>query len=127
VEKQIINSKNAPEPIGPYNQAVRAGNFLYLSGQVAINPKNGALEISDIKKETSQVMDNIKAVLLEAGFSFKDVIKCSIFLKDLNDFSAVNEVYGSYFTSDFPARECVEVAKLPKNVNVEISTIAFKN
>jgi len=127
VKKLVINSKNAPNPIGPYSQAVQAGNFLYLSGQIAINPQTGELESSDIAKETVQVMENIGAVLKAAGLTFKDVIKTSIFLKDLNNFSAVNEVYGSYFESEFPARECVEVSKLPKDVNVEISTIAFKN
>lgn len=119
--KTIINTTNAPAPIGPYSQAVKAGGFLFVSGQVAINPATGELVLDDIKTEAKQVMENIKAILTEAGLNFSHVIKTGIFLKDMNDFAAVNEVYGAYFTDNFPARETVQVAGLPKNVNVEIS------
>jgi len=122
----IINTNNAPEPIGPYSQAVLAGGFLYLSGQVAINPSTGELNISSLEEETHQVMRNLNAVLLEAGFGFENLVKVTIFLSDMGLFAAVNEIYGSYFTSDFPARETVAVKGLPKGVNVEISGIAFK-
>ena len=124
MEKQIINTTNAPAPIGPYNQSVKVNNMLFVSGQIAINPKNGELILSDITSETHQVMQNLKAILNEAGLEFKNVVKSSIFLSDMNTFATVNEVYGSYFESEFPARETVEVSKLPKNVNVEISVIA---
>ena len=124
MEKQIINTTNAPAPIGPYNQSVKVNNMLFVSGQIAINPKNGELILSDITSETHQVMQNLKAILNEAGLDFKNVVKSSIFLSDMNTFATVNEVYGSYFESEFPARETVEVSKLPKNVNVEISVIA---
>jgi 2-iminobutanoate/2-iminopropanoate deaminase len=122
--KEIINTTNAPSPIGPYSQAVKAGNFLFVSGQVAINPENGELNISNIEEETHQVMRNLKAVLLEAGLTFDHVVKSTIFLSDMETFAQVNEVYGQYFTADFPARETVQVSVLPKNVNVEISVIA---
>nr|WP_121269730.1 RidA family protein [Pedobacter schmidteae] len=124
--KKIINTTNAPAPIGPYNQAVQAGGFLFLSGQVAINPASGDLVQSSISEETHQVMRNIKAVLLEASYEFEDVVKTTIFLSDMDLFAAVNEVYGSYFESNFPARETVAVKGLPKGVNVEISMTAFK-
>jgi len=123
--KQIIKTTNAPAPIGPYSQAVQAGNFLFVSGQVAINPENGELNIGNIEDETHQVMRNLKAVLLEAGLSFDHVVKSTIFLSDMGTFAQVNEVYGQYFTTDFPARETVQVSVLPKNVNVEISVIAI--
>lgn len=122
--KQIIKTTNAPAPIGPYSQAVQAGNFLFVSGQVAINPESGELNIGNIEEETHQVMRNLKAVLLEAGLTFDHVVKSTIFLSDMGTFAQVNEVYGQYFTSDFPARETVQVSVLPKNVNVEISVIA---
>jgi len=125
--KKIINTPDAPAPIGPYSQAVMAGNFLFVSGQVAINPLNGELVLDDIKTETKQVMENIKAVLIEAGLDFSNIIKTSIFLKDMQNFAQVNEVYGAYFTEQFPARETVQVAGLPKNVNVEITVTAFKD
>src|ERR1700759_2629796 len=112
--KNIINTNNAPAPIGPYSQAVAAGGFLFVSGQIPINPSTGALVMDDIKTETKQVMDNIKAILTEAGIDFNHVIKTSIFLTDMANFAQVNEVYGTYFTSDFPARETVQVAGLPK-------------
>jgi 2-iminobutanoate/2-iminopropanoate deaminase len=123
--KTIINTPNAPAPIGPYSQAVIAGNFLFVSGQVAINPKSGDLVLDDIKTETIQVMENIKAILTEAGVDFSNIVKTSIFLKDMQNFAQVNEVYGSYFTDDFPARERVQVSALPKNVNVEITVTAL--
>ena len=126
--KKIITSKNAPAPIGPYNQAVLAGNVLYLSGQIAINPLTGELITSSIEAETKQVMENLNAVLKEAGLTFENVVKTTIFLKNMNDFTKVNSVYGSYINSETaPARETVEVGNLPKFVNVEISMIAVKN
>ena len=124
--KKIINTKNAPAPIGPYSQAVLVDGTLYTSGQIAINPETNQLEIDNIKSETKLVMENLRALLLEANMGFSDVIKCSIFISDMNNFTEINEVYGTYFSSDFPARETVEVACLPKNVNVEISAIAVK-
>ena len=122
----IINTKNAPAPIGPYSQAVIANGFLFLSGQVAINPENGELNLSSIAEETHQVMRNINAVLLEAEYAFDDIIKTTIFLSDMALFAAVNEVYGAYFSGNYPARETVAVKGLPKGVNVEISVTAFK-
>lgn len=124
--KNIINTANAPAPIGPYNQAVAAGNFIFLSGQIALNPLTGELVLDDIKTETKQVMDNISAILTEAGVDFSHIVKTSIFLKDMQNFAQVNEVYGTYFENEFPARETVQVAGLPKNVNVEITVTAFK-
>lgn len=125
--KKIINTKNAPAPIGPYNQAVLSGNTLYISGQIAINPKTNQLVSSSIEDETKQVMENLKAVLDAAGMTFENVIKSSIFIADMHQFSKINEVYGSYFNAETaPARETVEVANLPKFVNVEISVIAVK-
>ncbi|GAA4902925.1 RidA family protein [Mucilaginibacter defluvii] len=123
--KTIINTTNAPAPIGPYSQAVKANGFLFVSGQIALNPANGELVLDDVKTETTQVMENLKAILTEAGADFSSVIKTGIFLKDMNDFAAVNEVYGSYFSDNFPARETVQVAALPRNVNVEISVVAL--
>jgi len=123
--KKIINTPGAPAPIGPYNQAVLVGNTLYASGQIAIDPESGELLTDDIKIEAKRVMDSLGAILKEAEMDFSNVIKCSIFISDMGNFAQINEVYGSYFTSDFPARETVEVACLPKNVNVEISCIAI--
>ena len=125
--KTIINTTNAPAPIGPYNQAIAAGGFLFVSGQVAIDPATGNLVLDDIKTETTLVMENIKAILTEAGVDFSHIVKTTIFLKDMQSFAQVNEVYGSYFTGQFPARETVAVAGLPKNVNVEISVTALKS
>ncbi len=125
--KTIINTTNAPAPIGPYSQAVMAGNFLFVSGQIAINATTGNLVLDDIKAETIQVMENIKAILSEVNLDFSHIIKTSIFLKDMQNFAQVNEVYGTYFSSDFPARETVQVAALPKNVNVEITVTAYKS
>ena len=123
--KKIVNTSNAPKPIGPYNQAVISGNLMFMSGQIAFDPSTGELVIGEIQAETKQVMENLKSILNEAGLSFKDVIKTSIFLSDMNNFQQVNEVYGSYFSDEgAPARETVEVSRLPKDVNVEISMIA---
>lgn len=125
--KTIINTNNAPNPLGPYNQAVLCDGTLYMSGQIAINPKTNTLVIDDIISETKQVMENLKAVLDAANYSFTDVVKSSIFISNMDNFVAINKVYGSYFNDDTaPARETVQVAKLPKNVNVEISMIAVK-
>jgi len=124
--KKIIKTENAPKPIGPYNQAVIAGNYMFISGQIALNPKTGDLILNNIVDETVQVMENLKAVLEEANLSFENVVKTTIFLSNMDNFKSVNEVYGSYLTNDTaPARETVEVSKLPVGVNVEISMIAF--
>lgn len=124
MNKTIINTKKAPEPIGPYSQAVKAGGFLFLSGQIAIVPGTSVLRNESIKTETRQVMENLKAVLEGAGLDFSSVVKTSIFLKEMSFFGQVNEEYGNYFDRDFPARETVAVKTLPKDVNVEISMIA---
>lgn len=125
--KKIINTSKAPAPIGPYNQAVLSGNTLYTSGQIAIDPETGNLILDSIEKETKQVLENMKAVLEAAEMTFENVIKTSIFISDMNNFSKINEVYATYFNSETaPARETVEVANLPKFVNVEISMIAVK-
>jgi 2-iminobutanoate/2-iminopropanoate deaminase len=126
IMKTVINTKNAPAPIGPYSQAVMVNDMLFVSGQVPINPATGEVIKGSINDETKQVMENLKAILTEAGLDFSHVVKTTIFLKDMNNFKNVNEVYGSYFTKDFPARETVEVARLPKDVNVEISVVAAK-
>jgi 2-iminobutanoate/2-iminopropanoate deaminase len=124
--KKIIFTENAPAPIGPYNQAVLKGNTLYTSGQIAINPANGELVTGSIEAETKQVMDNMKSVLEAAGMTFENVVKSTIFIMNMNDFGAINTIYGSYFNEETaPARETVQVAGLPKNVNVEISMIAI--
>lgn len=124
MDKKIINTAKAPAPIGPYNQAVIANNTLYISGQIPLNPETNDLVSGDIGTETHQVMRNLAAILEEAGINFNHVIKTTIFLSDMALFSSVNEVYGSYFSGDYPARETVAVKGLPKNVNVEISMIA---
>ncbi|RZJ67286.1 MAG: RidA family protein [Flavobacterium sp.] len=125
--KTIINTKNAPSPIGPYSQAVQFGDTLYTSGQIAINPETGELVLGDVEAETKQVMENLKAVLEAADMTFEDVIKTSIFIMDMNDFAKINAVYGSYLNEETaPARETVQVAGLPKGVTVEISMIARK-
>ena len=123
--KEVINTNNAPEAIGPYSQGVIVGDFVYTSGQIPLNPVTGEL-VTDIKLATKQSMENIKAILEEAGTSLNNVVKTSIFLKDLNDFEAVNEVYGTYFIENKPARSCVQVAKLPKDAVIEIEAIAVK-
>lgn len=124
--KKIIETPNAPAPIGPYNQAIEAGPFLFVSGQIPINPASGELVNDSIKSEAKQVMQNLEAILTRAEMNFGNVVKTTIFLRDMNDFVAVNEVYGSFFRDHFPARETVAVAGLPKNVNVEISVVAFR-
>lgn len=124
--KIVIETKNAPAPIGPYSQAVLSGNTLYTSGQVAFKPETGELVLDTIENETQQVMSNMNAVLAEAGMTFDNVIKTSIFISNMDNFSRINEVYAQYFMANFPARETVEVARLPKDVNVEISMIAVK-
>ncbi|MEZ2337118.1 RidA family protein [Mucilaginibacter sp. RCC_168] len=122
----IINTNNAPAPIGPYSQATVAGNFVFVSGQIPLNPVTGELVTTGITDEAVMVMENIKAILTEAGIGFENIVKTSIFLTDLGNFGQVNEVYGKYFTANFPARETVQVSALPKGVNVEISVIAVK-
>jgi 2-iminobutanoate/2-iminopropanoate deaminase len=125
--KKIINTSKAPAPIGPYNQAVLSNNTLYISGQIPLDPSNGQLIKDDIKRETLQCMKNLEAILKAAHMSFKDVVKATIFVKDMNRFSDINEVYGSFFNPEAaPARETVEVSNLPKFVNVEISMIAVR-
>lgn len=125
--KKIIYTSNAPEPIGPYSQAVKVGNTYYFSGQIAIDPQSGELNIDTLEAETRQVMSNIGALLTSEGMTFDNIVKTSIFLVNMGSFGEVNEIYGSYFSGNFPARETVEVARLPKDVHVEISVIAAKN
>ncbi|MDN3550156.1 RidA family protein [Mucilaginibacter aquaedulcis] len=122
----IVNTNNAPAPIGPYSQATIAGNFVFVSGQIPLNPATGELVTTGITDEAKMVMENLKAILTEAGIGFENIVKTSIFLTDMGNFSQVNEVYGTYFSSNFPARETVQVSALPKGVNVEISVIAVK-
>jgi 2-iminobutanoate/2-iminopropanoate deaminase len=126
MEKQIINTSSAPAPIGPYNQAVMACGLLFISGQIALDATDGTLYQGDVKIETTKVMDNLRAILAKAGMDFANVVKTSIFLMDMGQFAAVNEVYATYFTGNFPARETVQVSGLPRGVNVEISMIATK-
>ena len=126
MEKKIITSANAPAPIGPYSHSVLAGNTLYISGQVAKDAVTGEMIQTDIKAETAKVMQNLKAILLAANMDFSNVVKSTIYCTNLGDFAAINEVYGSFFTNDFPARETVQVVKLPLNANVEISVVAVK-
>ncbi len=124
MSKIIINTNNAPAPIGPYNQAVKAGSLLFVSGQVALKPGTNDLANADIIEETHQVLQNLKSILSEAGMDFSNIVKTTIFLSDMNLFSQVNEIYAKYFDGDFPARETVAVKGLPKNANVEISVIS---
>ncbi len=126
MSKKVIYSAMAPEPIGPYSQAIQVGNLLFVSGQVAIQKPSGNVITGSIEEETQQVMKNLEEILKAAGMEFSNVVKCTIFLKDMNNFPKVNEVYGSRFTTQPPARETVEVSRLPKDVNVEISCIAVK-
>lgn len=128
MEKQIINTSSAPAPIGPYNQAILAGDMLFISGQICIDPSTGALKNQDVQQETHQVMHNLRSILTAADMTFHNVVKTTIFITDMNRFSEINEVYGKYFDSNssFPARETVQVSALPKFVNVEISMIAVK-
>lgn len=123
MKNKIIQTSDAPAAIGPYSQAVQAGNLLFVSGQIPLNAKTGELATGGIEEETHQVLKNIAAILREANASFEQVVKTTIFLKNMNDFAQVNSVYASYFSANFPARETVEVARLPKDVNVEISVI----
>jgi 2-iminobutanoate/2-iminopropanoate deaminase len=124
--KKVISTKNAPAAIGPYSQAILSNNTLYCSGQIAINPATGNLVMDNITAETNQVMQNISAVLTAAEMDFSNVVKCSIFMKNMNDYAAINEVYAKSFGENPPAREAVQVSVLPKNVNVEVSVIAVK-
>lgn len=126
MSKEIIFSKEAPAPIGPYSQAVKAGNTLYVSGQISLDADTGELINENITEETHAVMKNLEAVLRAAGFDFSNVVKCTIFIKDMGQFGTINEAYGQYFKTNPPARETVEVSRLPKDVNVEISCIAVK-
>ncbi len=126
MDKTVINTPAAPAPIGPYNQAILAGNMLFISGQICIDPAGGQLKNKDLQEETHQVMSNLRNILEKAGMTFNDVVKTTIFLTDMHRFSEVNEIYGKYFRDHFPARETVQVSALPKFVNVEISMIAIK-
>ena len=126
MEKQLIKTDAAPAPIGPYNQAILAGDTLYISGQICIDPATGKLKNQDIQEETHQVMHNLRSILSAADMGFHNVVKTTIFITDMNRFSEINEVYGKYFSDIFPARETVQVSALPKFVNVEISMIAVK-
>jgi len=126
MEKTIITSDQAPAPIGPYNQAIQANNMLFISGQICIDPETGGLRNKTLQEETHQVMNNLRAILQKSGMDFENVVKTTIFITDMNRFSEMNEVYGKYFSGNFPARETVQVSALPKFVNVEISMIAVK-
>ncbi len=127
MSRQVIYSASAPEPIGPYSQAIKAGNLVFVSGQIALDRATGTFVNANIKEETVQVMKNIEAVLKAAGLDFSNIVKTTIFLKNMGDFPQVNEVYGSYFKAQPPARETVEVSRLPKDANVEISVTAIQN
>jgi len=124
--RETINTKNAPAAIGPYSQAVKAGNTLYISGQIPFVPETMELVSQDIQDQTKQCLENVKAILAEAGMTLNNVVKCGIFIKDMNEFGAINEVYATYFTDHKPARACVEVARLPRDVRVEIEAIAVE-
>ncbi len=124
--KEIINTKNAPAPVGPYSQAIRAGNFLFISGQIAIDPATGKLIEGSIQKHTKMIFSNIGAILEEAGMGFSDIVKVSVFIQDMDNFSPVNEIYKTFFTENPPARSFVEVSRLPKDVPIEIEVIAYK-
>lgn len=126
MNRSVVNTGNAPAPIGPYNQAILAGDTLYVSGQIPINPTSGEIVQSTIEEETRLVMTNLGNILKEAGMDYRHVVKCSIFVNNMNNFGSVNEVYGSFFKEQAPARETVEVSRLPKDVRVEISCIAVK-
>lgn len=126
MSKSVVYSDQAPEPIGPYSQAIQSGNLLFVSGQIALQRATGNMVTGTIEEETKQVMENLKAVLSAAGLDFSNVLKTSIFLKDMNNFPVVNQIYGTYFKDTPPARETVEVSRLPKDANVEISCIAAR-
>lgn len=125
MERKVINTSKAPSAIGPYSQAIKVGQMLFTSGQIPIDPATGELVNDDIKKATERVMENLKAILEEAGTSLNNVVKTVIFIKDMNNFADINEVYGKYFTNNPPARSCVEVARLPKDVQIEIEAVAL--
>ncbi|AER67408.1 endoribonuclease L-PSP [Thermovirga lienii DSM 17291] len=125
--KKIVKTENAPAALGPYSQAVRVGNFLFVSGQVPLDPKTGEMVGNDAPTQAEQVLKNIKAILEAEGYGLEDVVKATVFAKNMDDFKAVNEVYGRFFTSNFPARAFVEVARLPKDALVEIEVIAYKD
>ncbi len=127
MSKEIISSENAPKAIGPYVQAVKVGNFLFTSGQIPLDPATNTIVVGDIKVQAKRVLDNLVAVLNEAGLTTKNVVKTTCFLKNINDFTAFNEVYAEYFTSPAPARSCVEVARLPKGVLCEVELVAYKD
>lgn len=124
--KKVIFTDKAPVPVGPYSQAVQAGQFLYIAGQIPSDPSSGEIIIGDIQKSTKQVLDNIKVIIEEAGYTLQDVVRCRVYLKDMNDFGKMNEIYATFFTEKPPARVAVEVSRLPKDVDVEISAIAWK-
>lgn len=127
MSKEIISTENAPKAIGPYVQAVKIGNFLFTSGQIPLDPATNTIVVGDIKVQAKRVLDNLVAVLNEAGLTTKNVVKTTCFLKNINDFTAFNEVYAEYFTSPAPARSCVEVARLPKDVLCEVELVAYKD
>lgn len=127
MKKETISTQNAPGAIGPYSQAVKVGDLIFTSGQLPVNPHTGELVVGDVKAETKQCLENVKAILEAAGSSLNNAIKCTVFIKDMNQFANINEVYAQYFPDDKPARSCVEVARLPKDVNVEIEAIATVN
>ncbi len=125
MKKAVINTNNAPAAIGPYSQGIKVGNLIFTSGQLPVNPSTGELITGDIKKETRQCLENVKAILEEAGTSLEDAIKITVFIKDMDQFAKINEVYSEFFPLDKPARSCVEVARLPKDANIEIEGVAF--
>ncbi|HOV27922.1 MAG TPA: RidA family protein [Pseudobacteroides sp.] len=125
MKKEVLTTKKAPEAIGPYSQAIKAGNLLYTSGQIPIDPATGQIVQGGIEAQTKQVLENINAILVNAGSSFKNVIKTTVFVKDMNDFTTINNIYGQYFKDPYPARSLVEVARLPKDVLIEIEVIAL--
>jgi len=124
--KEIIKTQNAPAPVGPYSQAIKAGNFLFISGQIAVDPETGRLIEGSIQEHTKMIFSNIGAILKEAGMVFSDIVKVSVFIQDMNNFSPVNEIYKTFFTENPPARSFVEVSRLPKDVPIEIEVIAYK-
>ncbi len=125
MDKKIISTNNAPAAIGPYSQGIIASNMVFTSGQMPVNPKTGELVVGDIKAETRQCLENIKAILEAAGTGMDNVVKCTVFIRDMNQFGLINEIYAEYFLNDKPARSCVEVARLPKDIHVEIEAIAI--
>lgn len=125
MRKKVIYSENAPKAIGPYSQGIQAGNLLFISGQLPVDPTNGAIS-NDIKAQTQQSLENIKAIILAAGFSMDDIVKTTVYVKDLNQFNDINQVYASFFTQNPPARACIEIARLPKDAGVEIEAIVYK-